>query len=269
MRSWLSISEECLTNTLVFPLQHRLRTLHRRSLPGWRLSASSRVPPGRPLKSDKETLTVAAAPELGGWKALNLRSAGGMVCGHQRTIPYRAFPHESCSYPFRVSRRPCASATASGPARPGCVRTAASAAALACARPGEPTSTTRSIRPGDGSISTVIDLGPGGAATATSRDSSGAELPSSAASFLVSRRRCASTKLAVPPPSDRLLYSARDPAAGHALCVTGKNARLRTRGQPWRRPRESPDSSNKARRGSARAPAPGSLMSSTRSRGIR
>ena len=22
-----------------------------------------------------------------------------MVCGHQRTVPYRAFPHESCSYP--------------------------------------------------------------------------------------------------------------------------------------------------------------------------
>ena len=95
-----SISEECLTKTLVFPLQHRLRALRRRSLPGWRWSASSRVPPGRSLKSDKETLKAVFAPELGGRKALILRSAGGMVCDHQRTVPYRAFLHESCSYPM-------------------------------------------------------------------------------------------------------------------------------------------------------------------------
>ena len=52
------------------------------------------------MKSDKGTLKAASAPELGGREALSLRSAGGMVCGHQRTVPYRAFPHESCSYPF-------------------------------------------------------------------------------------------------------------------------------------------------------------------------
>ena len=52
------------------------------------------------MKSDKETLTAASAPELGGRKALSLRSARGKVCGHQRTVPYRAFPHESCSYPY-------------------------------------------------------------------------------------------------------------------------------------------------------------------------
>ena len=64
------ISEERLTKSLVFPLQHRLRALRRRSLPGSRWSASSRVPPGRPLKSDKETLKALSAPELGGRKAL-------------------------------------------------------------------------------------------------------------------------------------------------------------------------------------------------------
>ena len=52
------------------------------------------------MKSDKGTLKAASAPELGGREALSLRSAGGMVCGHQRTVPYRAFPHESCSYPY-------------------------------------------------------------------------------------------------------------------------------------------------------------------------
>ena len=27
-----------------------------------------------------------------------------MVCGHQRTAPYRAFQHESCSHPFHVDK---------------------------------------------------------------------------------------------------------------------------------------------------------------------
>ena len=74
---WRSISKECLRKTLVFPLQHRLRALRRRSPPDWRGSAFSPVPPERPLKSDRETLKVTAAPELGSRKALNLRSEVG------------------------------------------------------------------------------------------------------------------------------------------------------------------------------------------------
>ena len=54
------------------------------------------------LEERQGTLKAASAPELGGREALSLRSAGGMVCGHQRTVPYRAFPHESCSYPRSI-----------------------------------------------------------------------------------------------------------------------------------------------------------------------
>ena len=34
-------------------------------------------------------------------EALDTRSAAGMACEHQRTVPYRAFLHESGQYPDR------------------------------------------------------------------------------------------------------------------------------------------------------------------------
>ena len=60
------------------------------------IETRSRAPGG---DRSPRTAGAAAVVDQAGGEALDTRSATGMVCEHQRTVPYRAFLHESGRYP--------------------------------------------------------------------------------------------------------------------------------------------------------------------------
>ena len=63
-------------------------------------------PPGRPTNSDKGMMKATDGTQNLVRRGSVTRSAAGTVCERQRTVPYRAFLHDSGSYPERDDTRP-------------------------------------------------------------------------------------------------------------------------------------------------------------------